>query len=317
MKYAMCNELCEDWKIAEVFRLAAEVGYEGVEIAPFTIAESVAEISQEERRRIRASAKDHGVRVAGLHWLLASPKGLYTNHPDAALREKTRRYFEELIHFCADLGGARMVIGSPKQRDVIEGESYEDTWKRTVDFYRQVSPVAGDCDVVLGMEPLGRRDTNFLNTKDEVIRLIEEVSHANFRLTLDCKAMADEHGVILNQHQSYQRLDTDEYTARLGCPPLVHFAKIGLLARNCTFAHVNILVDDEVPTVLESGMSIVWCPMASMLYGVGGTIYGRHLELYKQGANIALGCDSANWTSAFDIGEQAFIALLTARVSAG
>ena len=192
MKYAMCNELCEDWKIAEVFRLAAEVGYEGVEIAPFTIAESVAEISQEERRRIRASAKDHGVRVAGLHWLLASPKGLYTNHPDAALREKTRRYFEELIHFCADLGGARMVIGSPKQRDVIEGESYEDTWKRTVDFYRQVSPVAGDCDVVLGMEPLGRRDTNFLNTKDEVIRLIEEVSHANFRLTLDCKAMADE-----------------------------------------------------------------------------------------------------------------------------
>ena len=192
MKFAMCNEFCEKWEFDDVFRLAADVGYEGVEIAPFTVAASVTAVSQEERRRIRHAAKDHGLSITGLHWLLASPEGLYTNHPDAAIREQTRQYFEELIYFCADLGGDRMVIGSPKQRDVIEGQSYEDTWKRSVEFYRQVSPVAGDCDVVLGMEPLGRPDTNFLNTKDEVVRLIEEVSHSNFRLTLDCKAMADE-----------------------------------------------------------------------------------------------------------------------------
>jgi cytosine/adenosine deaminase-related metal-dependent hydrolase len=140
---------------------------------------------------------------------------------------------------------------------------------------------------------------------------------ASDELLLTAKAMADEHGVILNQHQSYQRLDTDAHTARLGRPPLVHLAEIGLLGRNCTFAHVNILVDDEVPLLLDSGTSVAWCPMASMLFGVGGTIHGRHLELYKQGANIALGCDSANWTSAFDIGEQAFIALLTAREKTG
>ena len=44
---------------------------------------------------------------------------------------------------------------------------------------------------------------------------------------------------------------------------------------------------------------------------------GRHLELHRLGANVALGCDSANWTSAFDLGEQAFIALLTAREKTG
>ena len=54
-----------------------------------------------------------------------------------------------------------------------------------------------------------------------------------------------------------------------------------------------------------------------MLYGVGGTFHGRHLELYKRGVNIALGCDSANWTSAFDLNEQGFIALLTAREKTG
>tara|TARA_Y100000588_G_scaffold82737_1_gene87174 strand:- start:77 stop:580 length:504 start_codon:yes stop_codon:yes gene_type:complete len=57
--------------------------------------------------------------------------------------------------------------------------------------------------------------------------------------------------------------------------------------------------------------------MASMLFGLGGTIKGKHLELFKNGINISFGCDSANWTSAFDIGEQAFIALLTAREKTG
>jgi cytosine/adenosine deaminase-related metal-dependent hydrolase len=64
-------------------------------------------------------------------------------------------------------------------------------------------------------------------------------------------------------------------------------------------------------------MSVVWCPMASMLFGVGGTIRGRHSELHRAGANVVLGCDSANWTSAFDIGEEAFVALMTAREKTG
>lgn len=52
-------------------------------------------------------------------------------------------------------------------------------------------------------------------------------------------------------------------------------------------------------------------------FGIGGTTRGRHLELYRLGVNVALGCDSANWTSAFDVGEQAFIAILTAREKTG
>jgi sugar phosphate isomerase/epimerase len=192
MKFAMCNEFCEGWTIDEVFRLAAEAGYEGVEIAPFTMAESVTQISLAERRRIRESAKDHGVAIAGLHWLLASPKGLSTNGRDAALCKRTADYFKELIRFCADLGGTAMTIGSPKARDIVPGQTREETWKRTVEFYREVSPAAWECGVMLGMEPLGRQDTNFLNTKDEVVRLIEEVNLPNYQLTLDCKAMADE-----------------------------------------------------------------------------------------------------------------------------
>ena len=41
MKFAICNEIFQGWKIEAVFEYAAKLGYDGVEIAPFTIADSV------------------------------------------------------------------------------------------------------------------------------------------------------------------------------------------------------------------------------------------------------------------------------------
>lgn len=192
MKFAMCNEFCEGWAVEDVFRLAADEGYAGVEITPFTLAPSVRDVSARRRREIRIAAEKAGVAVSGLHWLLASPEGLYMNHPDDDTRRRTQDDFIDLIHFCADLGGRVMTIGSPKQRNVLPGETYEGTWARTVEFFQNIVTIAEERDVLLGMEPLGRQDTNFITTSDEAARLVAEVDHPNFRLTLDCKAMADE-----------------------------------------------------------------------------------------------------------------------------
>ena len=140
---------------------------------------------------------------------------------------------------------------------------------------------------------------------------------ASDELALTAKALADKHGVILNMHQSYGPDDAANDDRRFGRHPLAHYAEIGLLGENCIFAHMNIVRDDEVAPIVESGMSIAWCPIASMLYAIGGTFHGTHAELYKQGANIALGSDSANWTSCFNLGDQAFLAVLTAREKTG
>ena len=57
MKLAVCNEFFEDWKIEDVFNYAAEIGCDGVEIAPFTLAESVTQISAKQRSDIRKAAE--------------------------------------------------------------------------------------------------------------------------------------------------------------------------------------------------------------------------------------------------------------------
>jgi len=192
MKFAICNEMFEGWDVGDVFRYAAEVGFDGVEVAPFTIAESVTDISATQRSDIRKQASDAGVDVVGLHWLLISPKGLYITHVDQDVRTKTIDYFKELINCTADVGGNRMILGSPKQRDVMDGVTYEQAWDYAQTFLREITPTAEERDVVLCFEPLAPVETNFIQTADEAIKLVEPIGSPNVQIILDVKAMSSE-----------------------------------------------------------------------------------------------------------------------------
>src|SRR6516164_3547708 len=101
MKFAICNEIFRDWKLDDVFSHASKLGYAAVEIAPFTLANSVTDIPASERTRIRDSARRHKIEIAGIHWLLVKPEGLYINHTDATVRHRTAQYFCDLVDFCS------------------------------------------------------------------------------------------------------------------------------------------------------------------------------------------------------------------------
>ncbi|HOF61232.1 MAG TPA: sugar phosphate isomerase/epimerase family protein [Candidatus Latescibacteria bacterium] len=196
MRFAICNEMFQNWEVNDVFRLAAEIGYDGVELAPFTLADSVRDLSPERRREIRQQAEDAGISIVGLHWLLVSPKGLYITHPDEAIRKETAAYFVDLIHCCADLGGNRMILGSPKQRNLMEGVSHERGWQWTLDFLRSILPVAEAREVTLCFEPLAPAETNFIQTAEEAIRLVQGINSPNLKIILDVKAMSGENKPI-------------------------------------------------------------------------------------------------------------------------
>lgn len=185
MKIAACNEFFENWEIERVFEYLAKIGYDGVEIAPFTLAASVTDIPSTRRVAIRRAAENHGIQVVGLHWLLASPEGLYINHPDLGIRSRTQDYFCELIRFCGDVGGKVMVMGSPKQRSVQEGWSYEEAWQRTEEVFRACLKVAEEREVTICIEPLAKALTNFINTAEEARKMVREMDHPNFQTMVD------------------------------------------------------------------------------------------------------------------------------------
>jgi len=192
MQFGICNEIFRDWKIDDVFAYCAKLGYHAVEIAPFTLADSVTDITKAERERIRASAEKHGIQIAGLHWLLVKPEGLYINHPDAGMRSKTARYFCDLVQFCADLGGKIMVAGSPRQRNIMPGVSPEQAREWALETFREAVALAQTHGITICFEPLAASETNFMNTAANAITFVRRLNSTAFKIILDVKAMCSE-----------------------------------------------------------------------------------------------------------------------------
>ena len=192
MNFAICSEIFQDWKIEDTLARAARLGYAGVEIAPFTLANSVTDIPVTERQAMREAAARNGIAITGIHWVLVKPEGLYINHPDRSIRERTAKYFCDLVDFCADLGGKVMVVGSPKQRNVLPGVTREQAWDWAAATFRNAVARAEQREVTICFEPLAPSETNFINTAAEAFQFIQQVPSPRFQLILDVKAMCSE-----------------------------------------------------------------------------------------------------------------------------
>lgn len=192
MKYAICQELYEGWDWEKQCESIAKTGYTGVEVAPFTLAKTVGEISPAQRSVTRQTAGDYGLEIIGLHWLLAKTEGLHLTSADANSRQATTDYLIELGDLCGDLGGSLMVFGSPFQRNLEDGTSREEAFERAVEVFQAAMPRIAGRGVALLMEPLTTKETNFINTCDQAAELIAAVDAPNFRLHQDVKAMLGE-----------------------------------------------------------------------------------------------------------------------------
>ena len=203
MKFAICNETFVDWPHERAFAFAREVGYTGIEIAPFTFALDVREITPAQRADVRRLAERTGLEVVGLHWLLAKTKGYYLTSPDAAVRRTTSEYVRELARCCREMGGSIMVFGSPLQRNLLPGVTLDEAMNYAADVFRAAMPTLEELGVTLAVEPLGPAEGDFLLTAAEGRKLCAMVGSPNCRLHLDVKAMSSEgrpiEGIIREQ----------------------------------------------------------------------------------------------------------------------
>jgi sugar phosphate isomerase/epimerase len=192
MKFAICNEIFKEWKLEDALNYVARTGYDAIEIAPFTIRPYVTEITAAERHRIRNLARDAGLAISGIHWVLAQTEGLHLTHPEVAVRQRTARYCCDLVDFCADLGGEFIIVGSPKQRDVLPGVEREQAWAWATEAFKTAISRASERGITLCLEPLAPAETNFINTAAEAIRFVQQFQNPHFKIILDVKAMCSE-----------------------------------------------------------------------------------------------------------------------------
>jgi sugar phosphate isomerase/epimerase len=192
MRFAICNEIFKELPFDRACALAKLAGYDALELAPFTFAPLITDISSRQRREIRDTAEGHGLAISGIHWVLAYTEGMHINHPDPASRQRASDYLVAAVDFCADVGGRFLIFGSPKRRDILPGVTLAQAETWTLETFRAATALAEQRGVTICLEPLATTETNFLNTAADTIALARRMASPAFKIMLDVKAMCAE-----------------------------------------------------------------------------------------------------------------------------
>lgn len=188
MKLALCNEVLLPLPLAAQCEAAARMGYDALEIAPFTLADDPTTLDETTARELRATALAHGLKVSSLHWLLVKPEGLSLVTDDAAVRRRTLDLLRRLIDFAAACGASVLVHGSPKQRSPAPGQSVLGATVRLESALAELAPHAADAGVTYCLEPLAPFETPVINTVAEAAAMVDRIGSPAIRTMLDVSA---------------------------------------------------------------------------------------------------------------------------------
>ncbi|HEY5636329.1 MAG TPA: sugar phosphate isomerase/epimerase family protein [Burkholderiales bacterium] len=188
MRIALCNEVIAPMPFPAQCEYVAKLGYDGLEVAPYTLSEEPHRIGAAQIAAARSAAEDAGVAITGLHWLLVRPAGLSISARDDATRRRTVDVMLALIDLCAALGGRYLVHGSPQQRRVEAGDTRESALARAQDCFAAVAERAQKAGVLYCVEPLGADQTPLVNTLEEAAGLVAAIGNPAVRSMLDCSS---------------------------------------------------------------------------------------------------------------------------------
>jgi D-psicose/D-tagatose/L-ribulose 3-epimerase len=188
MKFALCNEVLQPLGFEQQCSVAAALGYDGLEVAPFTLAENPMDITDAQAGVFRRMAEDKRLAISGLHWLLVAPAGLSIVSEDIRVRDQTVRVMQRLVELCSLMGGRYLVHGSPKQRNVPTGSTREAALERARECFSRVAVTARDRGMVYCIEPLSTRETDLINTIADAARLVDEIDSPGLKTMIDCSA---------------------------------------------------------------------------------------------------------------------------------
>ena len=188
MRIALCNEVIAPMPFPQQCEYAAKLGYDGLEIAPYTLSDEPHRLGSAQIAAARVAAEDAGVAVTGLHWLLLKPAGLSISSKDENVRKRTIDVMLAFIDQCAELGGRYLVHGSPHQRRIDPGETRAAAMARARESFASIAERAQKAGVVYCIEPLSSEQTPLINTLDEASRMVEEIGSPAVRSMLDCSS---------------------------------------------------------------------------------------------------------------------------------
>ncbi len=163
-----------------------EMGLEGLEVAPSRVWHDTWQgLTPVDVRAYRKQVESAGIKVVGLHSLLFDHPELSLFH-DVETRARTLDFMVHLSGICRDLGGRTLIFGKGRTRGNMPLTQAFDI---AIEFFTTLCRRIEKYGVLFCVEPLGPRDTDFINSALDSVQLVEAVNHPALRVQLDAKAL--------------------------------------------------------------------------------------------------------------------------------
>lgn len=188
MRISLCNEVIAGMEFSRQCAFAAALGYDGLEVAPYTLADEPHLVGASKRAEVRRAVEGAGIAVTGLHWLLVKPAGLSITSADLAVRERTLDVLRRLVGLCAEIGGRYLVHGSPAQRKLPAGTAEAAARSRAEEAFAIAGEAAAGAGLVYCVEPLAAPEANYLNRVAETASLVKRIGNPALRTMIDTSA---------------------------------------------------------------------------------------------------------------------------------
>jgi sugar phosphate isomerase/epimerase len=161
-------------------------GYDGLEIAPFTICDGPRAITGPASREHPPRHERPGSAYTGLHWLLV-PERAFDHRSGPGRGRSTRDVIAALVRLCRDLGGSVLVHGSPLQRNLPDDPAKRAAARElALEHWAAAGELAAECGLTYCIEPLA--ESNFVRTVAEAIEVLDQIRSPGLATMLDASA---------------------------------------------------------------------------------------------------------------------------------
>lgn len=170
-----------DVDIKERIRLAAEAGFDDLEVTP---PDYVPAMDIEKMNDLKKCAGDYGVEMS---WCIGFPKEYDMASEDPSVRRKGIEYTKHMLEAIHMLDGKILsgILYSSWPYDFGNLPDKERTWELALASVRECVKTAEDYGIVYAIEMVNRFEQFVLNSVEEGLRFIGQVDSPNCLLLLD------------------------------------------------------------------------------------------------------------------------------------
>jgi protein FrlC len=167
----------------EAIRRIAEAGYKGVDLYTGPPHLYPSHYSEEERKAVRELIDDQRLELTG--FAVAGGilnLGLNFSHPNKKVRDETLQYYKDNVTLAADIGCPLINVLTGH---CLYGTSREQGRKWTMEAFHELTALAEEKEVILGLHPQYIGDSPLMLTVDDALDMIKELNSRFVKIIFD------------------------------------------------------------------------------------------------------------------------------------